>query len=265
LEGTVRRGAAIIVFLLALLPRMAAADLQFDPRSTPADAQRLRDLVAKCQGELDSFRELMDAIHNSSRAVPVWPGRDQPGVFVDGFNSGQIDLSDLEKYVNPRKDPETGKWVFPPGTEDAATLCENLAHVLYERFHANYVGGQYAPSHDAANGYESRIRHEFGQTGNLIECTGDGRTDDAISIYADSTFIIERDVITLQPNGSRDVGPITTKRVKTVCIAICQPPRPRPMVRLYAGADTCTDCETDLQNQCGGVPGRITGSTCRSK
>lgn len=257
---------AVLLTILMLPIQFARADLQFDPRSAPADAQRLRDLIAKCEGELQSFRELMDAIRRSSRPVSVFPGRDQPGVFVDRFATDEIDLSDLEKYANPRKDPESRQWIFPPGVDrEAATLCENLAHVLYERFHANYVGGRYEPSHDAANSFESRIRREFGQTGSLIDCTGDGHSDDAISIYRNDEFIVERDTITVRPNGSRDVGPISTRKVKVICAGGCPappPPAPQTHVRVLAGGDTCEECERELANQCGG---RLAFSACRTK
>lgn len=253
---------SVLLLLVAalFLSRPSSAVLEFNPGATPEDSQRLRELIAKCEGELQSFRELMDAIRRSSQPVRVFPGRNQPGVFIDGFGSGRIDLADLEKYANPTKDRETGKWIFPPGADpEAATLCENLAHVLYERFHANYVGGQYRPSHRAANDYESRIRKEFGQTGRLIDCVGDGRTDDAISVYVNDSFIIERDQITVQPNGSRDVGPITTTKVKVVCTAVCIGP---PRRRLLTGADTCADCERDLATQCGGPMDAV---GCRTK
>ena len=217
----------LLVAIALLVPKIALADIRVDPRTTPDNARRLNELIAKCEGELQAFRKMMDAIRRSDRAVRVFPGRDQPGVFVDGFGTDEIDLSDLERYANPRKDAETGRWVFPPGADrEAASLCENLAHVLYERFHANYVGGAYDPSHAAANDYESGIRREFGQTGSLIDCTGDGHSEDAISIYRNGKFIIERDTITVQPNGSRDVGPIRTREVNVICSGACAgPPR----------------------------------------
>jgi hypothetical protein len=255
------RKQALFVMLAAMVtfpPSCSAADLQFDPRTAPADAQRLRDLIRKCERESAAFRELMDAIARSSQPITVFPGRDQSGVWVDRFSGGEINLKDLEAYANPKKD-ESGAWIFPPGVDrEAATLCENLAHILYERFHANYVNGQYKPSHDAANSYESRIRREFGQTGSLIDCVDDN--GDGVSIYRDDIFILERDPEVQRPGGKHDIGPIRVTRVKVFCVGRCAGPPPRR--RVIAGADTCGDCEKELLRLCGGG---LNSSGCRTR
>ena len=93
-----------------------------------------------------------------------------------------------------------------------------------------------------------------------LELDTDRHSEDAISIYRDDTFIIERDTIIVQPNGSRDVGPIRTTKAKVICSGGC--PGGPPRRRVLAGADTCAECEADLGNQCGG---RVAYSSCRTR
>lgn len=241
-----------LFLVLALWPAVVAGDLRLDPRTDPADARRLEELVAKCERELESFRDLMDAIRRSGRDVPVWPGRNQPLVAVDRFGTWEIDLSDLERLANPTRDPASGRWVFPPGADpQGTTLCQALGHVLFERFHSSYLRGtreeRFQPSHRAANDFEGAIRREYGQSGSPVDRLGE---EDAIgTVYRNGRFIVERIPVRLQPDDSLDIDPPVTVEVDVICYAACGGPEPR--LRVQAGAASCADCEAEIRRRCG--------------
>lgn len=236
--------AAGVGLALALLDsRMASARLVIDDDNADWKTQ-IETMLSRCEEELPSFHELLEILRRSNKEVRLDPvrGADADGVFIDSFGTGAVDLDDLDQLPDPTRDPATGDWRFPPGVSaQAITLCQALAHVLWERFHASFVGGRYDPSHASANDFEGRIRDDYGQDGAPVNHTlQDG---EVTTIYRNGGTYVEG----LPLGGGDDVGgpPVTTPRA-AICLARCT----GVDARFQFGAPDCNACPTQAERFC---------------
>jgi hypothetical protein len=165
-----RRGVAAGFLAIVLLwPIPAHAQLVVE--GSDADVATFNGYLEKCKGESPAFADLLRRIDESGKKVTAKVGRNQPGVVIDDFKGGGvqvIDVADLAKFPNPKKNPRTGNWEFPPGVPSwASTLCEQLAHALGEALHGAVTGEGYdhpfGSSHRTGFREQNRVRRDFGQ------------------------------------------------------------------------------------------------------
>jgi len=193
-------------------PTQTAFVFQVDPTyGTNADVQTFLNLLAKCDRESPAFKNLHDTIDRSTGSVVVSLGRGQPGTIVDSYDTKAVDLSQLEKLLNPPRDA-TGRFVFPTGAREATTLCEVLGHFLSERLWAGTVGGGFDGGHETGIFVENAIRSDFGQSDrrpdsevnlDALNRTGANTGDLKIGYEGGHETHIP---VTLNPNGSFTFG-----------------------------------------------------------
>jgi len=129
----------------------------FEISGSAADKASFNAMVGAEMARSPSFKALVEAINaHSAHPTKLDLGRNQAGIFVDGFVGGKMDLTDIEKWPT---DP-------PADHPHAMTQGQNLAHVLSEA-HQKALGQAYAAAHATAIGDENRYRHDRGQTSSL--------------------------------------------------------------------------------------------------
>ena len=141
------RGSFFILFftVVFLIPMEQASARLIIEDDDPQAKQDLETMLSRCEEESPAFHDIMETVRNSNREVRMDPvrGNDANGVFVDGFNSGDVDLDDLDNLPQPNRNA-AGGWDFPAGVNrQSITRCQALVHVVWERFFSNFVGGQY--------------------------------------------------------------------------------------------------------------------------
>lgn len=250
------------IFCLVLLAAPFGLSLDATARLViDADDAQSRDdleaMLSRCEEESPAFHDIMEAVRRSDRDVEMDPvrGADADGTFIDGFNSGEVDLDDLDDLPQPTPDG-AGGWDFPPGVSpQSITRCQALIHVVWERFFSNYVGGRYGPSHESANDIEERIRRDYGQDGGAVDHTG--QNDGVTTVYRNGSTFLE----VIPTGGGDDVsGPPVTTPVAVICLATCG----AGDHRFQFGDATCAACRTQATNFCATRGSALGDFACRS-
>lgn len=243
-----------VVFLIPAGPARARLIIDDDD---PVAKQDLEAMLTRCEEESPAFHDIMETVRQSSHDVHMDPvrGHDADGIFVDGFNSGRVDLDDLDGLPQPTQNA-AGGWDFPPGVSPQAfTRCQALVHVVWERYFANFVGGQYEPSHVSANDIEERVRRDYGQEGGTVDHTG--QDGNMTTVYRNSSLYVEDVPIA----GGDDVGgPPVTTAVAAICVAKCGDASPR----MQFGADSCDACRARAAAYCTAQGQSLGDFACRT-
>jgi hypothetical protein len=253
--------------LLALLVSMSSrATLVITPDPLrPQDRADFESLVSECEELSPAVHELMEIIRRSGRTVTVDPVRSDGtpadpnrDVAWDSFNDNRVDLSDMDKASNPVRDAN-GNWVFPAGFSPlAASRCQILAHIMWERFHAQFTGpGNFAPAHTSANDYEDRVRRDFDQDGSPVDTNGNSGGN-VTTVYINDDFYVETTPMG-GPLAGDPSGPSSVTKVKLVCIFRCVGDASFPI-----GADTEAAARAEANARCGGAANVSTAFICRS-
>jgi hypothetical protein len=246
--------ACLVALLLGALPAQGTLVITDDP-ANQQDKADFEALLALCEELSPAVHDLMEAIRRSNRTVTVDPGRGQPGVGWDAFDTNEVDLDDMDAAPTPTRDPNTGDFVMPAGFEaQAATSCQILIHFMYERFHSLFVGGDFRSSHGAGNDVEGRVRRDFGQDGDAIDTTG---SDGGVTtVYRNDDFYVED---TPLPPGGGPPGPSRVRKVKVICSFRCAGGGDS----FPLGADSVADAVAEAGRICGGA-GNVGPYFCRS-
>ncbi len=250
-----------VTLLMLFAPDLAYANLVInDDPANPQHKQDFESLLAECEELSPAVHELMEIIRRSPRNITVNPGRSQPGIDWDGFDSNDVDLDDMDAAPIPSRNPATGKWEMPAGFSPlAASRCQILAHFMWERFMAQYLRhlrpNDFTPAHESGNDYERRVRRDFGQEGDPIDTNGNG-AGDATTVYINDDFYVED--TSFGPGGVP--RPSRVKKVKLVCMFTCDP----NTGRFPVGGDTEAEARAAAQQICAPAPLGST-SICRSK
>lgn len=147
------------------------------------DQGTFRRMLRDGLGDSPTLRSLITAIGNDadpSHRIEANLGRSQPRTFVDSFNTGAIDLADLEQFA---KTPAADH-------KNEATRGEQLVHILAERRAAATSADptDFAAAHQEANRQHNQYRAERGQAAerSAKSVVRDGKTY-AVFRYVDGT------------------------------------------------------------------------------
>ena len=165
----------------------------------PRDREAWLQMIRTGIGNSSTLRETVSTIGNDpdpTHAIHADLGRRQelsetpaanPGVFIDQFDSDQIDLHDLSRL------PETPRARHP----NDITQTEMITHILAERREAALTGNArttntsvFDQMHFAAQATQNRVRDEFGQTHLYDAVSRQHANDDGIDgrfIFVDGT------------------------------------------------------------------------------
>ncbi len=124
-------------------------DKTFDVTGASADVTAWNNLLDECKAASSEFTALWNLVNDSATEVTFNLGRNQERVFVDSFKGKQVDLTDLEAW-------KTNGGLL--GCNSTNGLCQILAHILMEYYHAATTGEDYVHSHEAALLKENDIR-----------------------------------------------------------------------------------------------------------
>lgn len=147
------------------------------------DQTTFRRMLRDGLGDSPTLRNLITTIGNDadpSHRIEADLGRSQPRTFVDSFESGAIDLADLEQFAQtPSADHK-----------NEATRGEQLVHILAERRAAATSAdpSDFAAAHQEANRQHNQYRAERGQAAerSAKSIVRDGKTY-AVFRYVDGT------------------------------------------------------------------------------
>jgi hypothetical protein len=129
---------------------------------SPADAATFVGMLTNQMGRTAAGRgHLLRVVNDTTHPTTYNVGRNQPGVFVDSFNSNDVDLTDIEAY------PEGPL----AGHPNAATQGEHVTHFVVERNdNANNGAGladPFTPAHATGTAAHNDVRRELGQSPEL--------------------------------------------------------------------------------------------------
>ena len=148
-----------------------------------ADQESFRRMLRDSLGDSPTMRNLITAIGNDAdpkHRIAANVGRGQAGTFVDNFESGAVDLTDIEHFpVAPSKDHK-----------NEATRGEQLAHILGERRAAKTSADptDFDSAHDEGTRQHNAYRAERGQARELsAKPVRKGGKTYAVFAYADGT------------------------------------------------------------------------------
>jgi hypothetical protein len=153
---------------------------------SPADVATFVGLLTHDMGRTAAGRShLLQVVNDTGHPTTYNVGRNQPGVFVDSFNTNQVDLSDIEAYPD----------VPPPGHPNTPTRGEHVTHFVVERNddannRAARGADPFTPAHAAGTAAHNDVRRELGQspeisaTGTRPDAAGNS---DVNFNYADGT------------------------------------------------------------------------------
>ena len=148
-----------------------------------ADQKTFRKMLRDSLGDSPTMRQLVTDIGNDAdptHRIAASVGRGQRDTFVDHFDTGTIDLNDIEKFAQqPSADHK-----------NEATRGEQLAHILGERRAAMTSAdpGDFLPAHREGTRVHNAYRAERGQAAEKSAKTvvRDGKTF-AVFRYADGS------------------------------------------------------------------------------
>jgi hypothetical protein len=140
----------------------------------------------------ETFRQTIIRVGNDPKnTITVDLGRNQPGVFVDGFDTNQVDLNDIGQLPTaPRA-----------GHHNELTQSEVILHFLEERHHSVANNTGFDPAHKSGVNLQNTYRAEIGQSPvqkQHIEEHPDGVTGNTIFKFKDHT----REVIQIDSLGN---------------------------------------------------------------
>jgi hypothetical protein len=122
------------------------------------DVAAWRRMVQQSMADSPTLRRLITDIGNDRdprHAITANLGRRQPGVLIDSFGNGQVDLDDLDHF------PAAPSALNP----NEMTLGEQIVHILAERRAAQTSAAPtaFAPAHATATRAHNQYRAERGQ------------------------------------------------------------------------------------------------------
>jgi hypothetical protein len=122
------------------------------------DVAAWRRMVQQSMADSPTLRKLVTDIGNdpdARHAIVANLGRRQPGVLVDSFGTGDVDLDDLGHF------PAAPSTLSP----NEMTLGEQIVHILAERRAANTSANpaDFGPAHATATAAHNTYRAERGQ------------------------------------------------------------------------------------------------------
>jgi len=173
----------------------------FDLVGSAEDQTAWDNLIDECKGASTEFTALWNLIDSSETEVTFKLGRSQERVLVDSFKRKMVDLDDLEAWKTKTN---------LLGCNAQTGLCQVLAHVLMEYYHAATTGEGYEASHEAALLKENDIREGVPkgtlQSGH-VSLVKDGKR------YVVTAYEGKRELVEVTDGTNPGIGAFTTEDV----------------------------------------------------